>query len=345
MVSTRGIIRSMSRGPLSLLWFVLASGSPGGGGVPANYVYFGQDRQALRDEASLDSRVFAGAQVAYTWKSLEPQPDRYDFSAVEADLAYLSAKGKRLFVQVQDVTFYEQYVSVPDYLRTPAFGGGADRQYEFADDRDGRPKPAGWVARRWDPRVAERFHRLLAALGNAFDGKVAGVNLPETAVDFGSTGKYFPEGFTPEVYARAVLANMKAAKAAFPKSVVIQYANFMPGEWLPLDDKGYLKSVFAYGASIGVGLGGPDVLVWRKSQMAHSYALLPGLYGRVPTGIAVQDGNYSVVNPRTKRQVTIDEIYHFAADHIHVDYLFWCTQEPFFKRDVVPYLQGLSERK
>jgi len=328
-----------------LFGFVLAGGGPGGGSVPANYVYFGQERQAIRDQTSLDGRVFAGAQIAYTWKSLEPQPDGYDFSAIQADLAYLTARGKQLFVQVQDVTFYEQYVNVPDYLRTPAFGGGADRQYAFADDRDARPTPAGWVARRWDPRVAERFHRLLGALGDTFDGRVAGVNLPETAVDFGSTGKYFPEGFTPDGYARAVLAAMKAAKGAFPRSVVIQYANFMPGEWLPLDDKGYLKSVFAYGASIGVGLGGPDLLVWRKSQMAHSYALLPGLHGRVPTGIAVQDGNYSVVNPRTNRKVTIDEIYHFAADHLRVDYLFWCTQEPYFKGDVVPYLERLLNKE
>jgi hypothetical protein len=324
-----------------VLGFALTGCIPCAGSVPANYVYLGQDRQALHRVACLDGSVFAGAQVAYTWKSLEPEEDRYDFSAIEADLAYLNRKGKQLFAQLQDVSFYEQYMPIPRYLRTPAFGGGADRQYSFANDRDAKAKPAGWVVRRWDARVAERFHRLLAALGKAFDGRIAGLNLPETAVDFGSTGRYFPKGFTPEAYAKAVMANMKAARAAFPKSVVIQYANFMPGEWLPSDDKGYLKSVFAYGASTGVGLGGPDVKVWRKNQMAHSYALLPGLRGEVPTGIAVQDGNYSEINPKTNRQVTVAEIYHFAADHLQVDYLFWCTQEPYFKRDVVPYLERL----
>jgi hypothetical protein len=305
-------------------------------------VYFGQDREALHREASLDCGTFAGAQIAYTWKSLEPEQDRYDFSAIEADLAYLNGKGKQLFVQVQDVTFYEQYVNVPDYIRTPAFGGGASRQYEFTDDRDAKARPAGWVARRWDARVAARFHRLLAALGRAFDRRIAGVNLPETAVDFGSTGQYFPDGFTPEVYAKAIMANMAAAKAAFPHSAVIQYANFMPGEWLPWDDKGYLRSVFAHGAAIGVGLGGPDLKVWQKGHMAHGYGLLPGLRGKVRTAIAVQDGNYSAINPRKRRKVTIDEMYRFAADFLQVDFLFWCTEEPYFRKDVVPYLKRLS---
>jgi hypothetical protein len=239
----------------------------------------------------------------------------------------------------KDVSFTDQIVNIPDDLRTADYGGGADRQYTFADDRDRAPRPAGWVARRWDPRVSTRFHRLLAALGKVFDGRIEGLNLPETAVDFGSTGRYFPAGFSPGAYVGAVMANMQAAKQAFPHSVVIQYANFMPGEWRPWEDRGYLRTVFEYGASIGVGLGGPDLKVWKKSQMAHSYALLPGLKGKVPTGIAVQEGNYSAINPRTRRRVTVDEIYRFASEQLGVDYLFWGTEEPYFQRDVVPYLE------
>ena len=312
---------------------------------PLNYVFFGQERNAIQSATYLDKPVFAGAQVTYTWKKLEPLADQYDFTTIEEDLAYLNAKGKGLFIQIQDVSFYDQYVNIPDYLRTPTFSGGADRQYSFSDDKDRKATPAGWVARRWDPRVSERYHKLIAALGKAFDGRVAGINLPETAVDFGSTGKYFPVGFAPNAYPKVIMANMKAAKEAFPNSVVIQYANFMPGEWLPWDDKGYLKSIFAYGTSIGVGLGGPDVKVWQKGQMNHSYALLPGLKGKVPTGIAIQDGNYSVINPKTKKKVTIADIYRFGAEFIQVDYLFWCTQEPYFKRDVLPYLEKHSVEK
>jgi hypothetical protein len=41
-----------------------------------------------------------------------------------------------------------------------------------------------------------------------------------------------------------IITNMKALKQAFPKSVAMQYANFMPGEWRPTEDKGYLRAVY-----------------------------------------------------------------------------------------------------
>jgi hypothetical protein len=60
--------------------------------------------------------------------------------------------------------------------------------------------------------------------------------------------------FSPELYAESLKINMLALKKAFPQSTTMQYANFMPGEWLPCQDKGYLKSVYQYGQKIGVGL-------------------------------------------------------------------------------------------
>jgi hypothetical protein len=54
----------------------------------------------------------------------------------------------------------------------------------------------------------------------------------------------FPKGFTPAIYRNAVITNMTALKRAFPKSVAMQYANFMPGEWLPGKDGFYLRSVY-----------------------------------------------------------------------------------------------------
>jgi hypothetical protein len=306
---------------------------------PANYIFFGREREAMRTTSFIEEPFFAGAQITYPWKLLEPQQDHYDFSTIESDLEWLGSRGKKLFVQIQDVSFVDSIVNVPDYIRTEAFGNGVNRQYSFADDNDNRAEPAGWVARRWDSKVASRYYKLLSALGNRFDGRIAGLNMPETAVDFGSTGKYFPPGFSPSIYRDAVKSYMRAAKNAFPKSVVIQYANFMPGEWLPWDDKGYLRSIYEYGKAIGVGLGGPDLKVYKKAQMNHSYALLPSLSGIVPTGIAIQYGNYSEINPQTGKIVTIDDIYRFGRDLIKVDYLFWSVQEPFFSRDLIPYLK------
>jgi len=113
---------------------------------------------------------FDGAQIKYTWRSLEKEKDKYDFSSIEEDLAFLSSKGKKLFVQIQDVSFVPSIKNVPDYiLNDPEYNGGANLQYEFTDDEDSNAKEAGWVARRWDPAVADRFHRLLKELGHHFD--------------------------------------------------------------------------------------------------------------------------------------------------------------------------------
>ncbi|QDL53687.1 hypothetical protein [Rhodoferax aquaticus] len=145
-----------------------------------HYVFFILERAGIQKPWFARSKVFEGAQLKYTWRSLEPRPGEYDFAAIDQDLATLSAQGKRLFLQIQDVSFSEDIVNVPEYLRTdPAFHGGVDRQYEFANDKDAKPKLGGWVARRWDSAVAERFAKLLAALGAGYDGRVEGITLPD----------------------------------------------------------------------------------------------------------------------------------------------------------------------
>jgi hypothetical protein len=48
-----------------------------------HYVFFGRDRDALRQASSfLRSKSFEGAQVVYSWRQLEPEPDVYDFVAI-----------------------------------------------------------------------------------------------------------------------------------------------------------------------------------------------------------------------------------------------------------------------
>src|SRR5688500_3260054 len=140
----------------------------GAGARPVrHYVFFGQDREKIRSAASfLETKALEGAQVTYSWRQLEPEQDRYDFSLVRDDLAFLDSKGKRLFIQLQDVTFSASRINVPRYLLgDPRYNGGADRQYEVRGEDEERAAHAGWMSRRWDPAVQERFHKLLFALG------------------------------------------------------------------------------------------------------------------------------------------------------------------------------------
>ena len=132
---------------------------------------------------------------------------------------------------------------------------------------------------------------------------------------------------------------MEISKEAFHKSVVIQYANFMPGEWLPWEDKGYLESLYQCAAENDIGMGGPDIKIYKKVQMNHSYRFLKEFSNDIKTGIAVQWGNYEEINPKTEMEVTVDEIYKFGQNEIGLDYIFWCTQEPYYTNRLIPYLE------
>jgi hypothetical protein len=38
--------------------------------------------------------------------------------------------------------------------------------------------------------------------------------------------------------------------------------------------------------------------------------------------------------------VTIAEQIAFATQYLHADYIFWCTEEPYYSNQVVPFLRG-----
>ena len=308
---------------------------------PRNFVFFNVERDRISDASFLETDAIVGAQLKYTWRELEPSRDRYELRALLEDLQFLEEHGKRLFVQLQDVSFDER-INVPDYLIDPEFGGGVARKYEFEGDDESKPRFDGWVARRWDPAVIARFKMLLQVLGKELDGKIEGLNLAETAIGFGNTGGLHPKGYTFESYAEGVKAIMTAAHEAFPRSQVIQYANFMPGEWLPWNDKGYLRGVYEHADRIGVGVGGPDLLPHRTGQQNHSYKLIAARGSSVVAALAVQSGNLEDKDPGTGELVTVAQLHRFARDFLRLDYVFWGTQEPYYSSQVLPYLRGLS---
>lgn len=306
-------------------------------GRPRNYVFFSRDHDRIAEASFLQHPGIAGAQLTFTWRELEPERDRYELQPLRDRVDFLERHGKRLVVQLQDVSFSER-VLVPEYLRTDsAFHGGAARKYEGVDSA---ARFDGWVARRWDPAVRERFFRLLDVLGKEFDGRLEGLVIPETAIGFHDP-KLHPAGFTYERYADGIREMMSAARRAFPRSHVIIYANFMPGEWLPGNDKGYLRSVYAHADSIGAGVGGPDILPHRKWQRQHSYPLIAARRPGVVAGVAVQDGNLEDKNPATGARITVPELYRFATDYLRLDYIFWGTEEPYYTAEILPYLEQL----
>src|SRR2546425_12763579 len=78
-----------------------------------HFVFFGMDREKIKDARSfLDTPAFEGAQVSYLWRQLEQGKDGYNFSLIREDLAFLTAHGKKLWIQIQDVSFSDRRVPV-----------------------------------------------------------------------------------------------------------------------------------------------------------------------------------------------------------------------------------------
>ncbi|WP_448954014.1 hypothetical protein [Labrys neptuniae] len=266
-----------------------------------------------------------GVQVVYSWRELEPDKDRYDFSAIERDLATVEGLGKKFFIQLQDRFFSPQARNIPDYLLTdPAFGGGLVPQSD--NPGEGKPQASGWVAMQWNPALRVRYQKLIAALAATFDGRIQGLNLPETAIDI----DHKRNGFSCDVYFEAELDNLKAARAAFQRSMVVQYVNFWPCEWN--DDHRYMSRLFAFAQEHKIGLGGPDVIPWRKGQMKNAYPFFHTYRGKLPlVAMAVQEPTLTYVNPKTGKRFTKAEFEDFAVTYLGADIIFWSAASPWLR--------------
>ena len=293
---------------------------------PVNFLF--ADSDSLATHARLIERPdIAGVQIVYTWKSLEPAQDRYDFSQIEADLAFLQKRGKQLFVQLQDRFFVIEARNVPRYLiEGREYGGGLVPQTDHAGE--GKPEGHGWVAMQWNPAVRARFQALLRALAKTFDGRIRGINLPESAVEIDP--KQDRSGFTCNIYFDAEMENARAARTAFRQSDVVQYVNFWPCEWN--DDKKYMTRFFEFAAANHVGLGGPDIVPWQKGHMNNSYPFFNRYRGKLDlVAMAVQEPTLTYTNPKTGKKFTRAEFVEFARDYLGADLIFWSVAAPWLK--------------
>ena len=109
---------------------------------------------------------------------------------------------------------------------------------------------------------------------------------------------------------------------------------------LPREEQGYLRAVYEAAKKLKVGVGGPDLLPYKESQMGASYPMIRAASSHVPVGVAVQDGDYQQVNPRTSKEVTVSEIVQFGKEYLKVDYIFWCTEEPFYSERLIPFIKA-----
>lgn len=296
---------------------------------PGHYIQLYPDQKepeyfdsAVRDLES--NPIFRGVMKQYFWNKLEPRYGVYDFSEIRADLNKLATADKRLVVAIQGVSFLTRKKLVPSYLINQTYEGGV---YRIDAGK-------GFNIAYYNPQVQNRLIALLHALGKEFDGHpyLEAIRLQETAPsrrDLGWRRAYVTR------YMDGMLAVAVAAKAAFPRTVVLQYINF-PERFLPR----FVENL----ESAGVGIGGPDVRQHDRYLAQGAYSLYRGVSGVVPIGVSVDYGNYESSGPASTERPTIESIFNFAVDELQPNYMFWLrrTAEPSngsnYWQEVLDYL-------
>jgi hypothetical protein len=175
--------------------------------------------------------LFKGGLIRLAWGALEPQKDRYDFSQIDKDLAYVKSIGKKLIIEV----WWEGY-------KPESVGQGGDRyfpDYIVAIPDSIKESGGYWSINLDDPYLMDRFIALCAALAARYDNDPA-VELFAINETAHETGREWP---------RAV--PLIASK--WKHTNVVLYMNWIDGADLA-------RTVMATLAANSAGVGGPDTL-------------------------------------------------------------------------------------
>lgn len=245
-----------------------------------------------------------GFQIRYFWNQLEPSKGNYDFSAIRADLKTAASQGLQLVVFIEDKTFHYA-MPTPPYLH----------------DLTRLNRSRGFTALRWKPYVTDRFSALLRALGNAFDShpNFEGIALQESSLGL-ENHVLDANGYRPELYRDALIDTIRTARRSFPQSQVFWYMNFLRG------GNSLIAEIANVAANNDVAMGGPDVLPESDSLQRVSYPYYDEFKGRMTLFNSMQYDSYAhrrVTGWTGNKYWTMKELFVFARDELHVDYLFW----------------------
>ncbi|MFJ4184993.1 hypothetical protein [Kitasatospora sp. NPDC089509] len=268
-------------------------------------------------KAMIDRPDIGGVQVVAPWKALEGKQGEYRWSRLDDALTYLQERHKKLYVQVQD-RFFDVALAdanVPQYVKDE--GGVAPT----VDENPDNPTTHGAMVAQWNTGVRADFQAMLKAMAQRFDGRLAGVNLPETAVEVDTANDR--TAYTSASYIDAEIDNMRFGKSVFTRTQFIQYINFLPDD----DDHTRMREMFDLARKDRIGIGGPDTLPDRPYQMENSYKFLHEYKGSLPlVAMAVQEPDINAKDPRTGKPYTRGRFTDFARDYLGARQLFWTVE-------------------
>jgi hypothetical protein len=269
-----------------------------------HYVSIGRAETANGFSAALTKGI-TGVQMRYRWADLEPEPDHYQFAAIARDLEAAKAAGVQLVVLIEDKSFTEE-VPTPAYL---------NEKYTV------RNHNRGFSALRWDPYVVDRLEKLVAALGAQFDcsPNFEGVGFQETSPSLDDSS-LDASGYTPEKYRDALIGLLRSATASVPRSRVFWYMNFLPR------NQRYVGDIASAVIGTGVVMGGPDILPDNRALQKRAYPYYDEFRGRLKLFNSMQHNSYRHRhggNESGGSYWSLEDLFQFARNKLHVDYLFW----------------------
>ncbi|SEF99639.1 glycoside hydrolase [Nitrosomonas ureae] len=291
-------------------------------------------RGAKKNNADYLSEVYSelnatpalkGMMIRYFWNDLEKAKGVYDFSSIDKRLAELSARGKRLVIQVQTKSFNGRQV-VPNYMKTVEYEGG-----EFNISDYGNNVVTGRNIKLWNSQVQNRLTALFKAMGKRYNSHpyFQGIGMIETAM--GVPIKPLTNAQIAEFYNNKINVQ-KQMRLSFPNTMTIQETNY---------PRPILASFVGKLRNIGTALSSPDLFIEEKGLnfQGTKYDPHKGVYnyyedfsGLIPMVPTVMPDNYKNTRGDGKGYVpTVSQILVFARDKLNANYIFW-TREKHYKQ-------------
>ena len=280
--------------------------------------------------AELDTTpALQGLQVRNSWRTLEPEKDKYDFSSIDKLLAGLAPRNKRMVILFSLKSFSPNIKSspVPDYIISDEYGGGLQRYTGW-----GANTLKGHVIKLWNAKTYERFILLLKKLGERYNSNpyFEGIGFTETVfTPLEEPGSDFPG---MDIFHEHILKLNKDLKSFLPNTLTYQFTNY---------PRSFLGDLTTTLKSIGAGFGGPDIFLTdiglhTKTPSKGAYHYYPELSGIIPLMPSVQHQNYRNTQKDDKGfKPTLQQLLSFGRDTLKANYLFWTRDDQFYKQVLV----------
>lgn len=246
---------------------------------------------------------FTGYKSIYTWKSLEPAKDRYDFSPIIRDLQIAKADNKKLLVHLADRVFGRSgNPNLPAYMLTAEYEGGW-----FSDGQKS-------MGKFWIPAYQVRWNKLIQKLGEALDNHpdLAGVIVEETSGL--PKAEKVSNSYTNDRMLQHVKSMNSTAARYLPKTVFIQYVNF----GISPDDRGPLMNHIV--KTEKGAFGSPDTFNCKKNPPLaagdNGFGSFFKTYrGIAPISLENQPWGYECLDAR--------RVFDYAVNQIGVNFMVW----------------------